>query len=397
MDNALLRLFEKRFPPAKKTPLRVFDVLFFTGITLVAIFVRALVFDIQSMDYLDFLTKWYNAIAAAPGFSALGLSVGNYNVPYLYLMKLMTLLPVGSLYAIKLFSCLFDFAAGAVMARVIWKQFYSVPYALGAYALTLFAPTVVLNGAAWAQCDIIYSFFLLCCVGAFLKNRPLIAAVMFGVAFSFKLQAVFLLPLLVWMWLARRIRLVHFLAIPAVYFMSLIPAWIAGRPLGELLTIYIDQTNTYNQQLSLNYPNPYTFFGDRYTNLLSTAGVVFAIGFVGLILYFMYATKAAPTPNLIVTFSLFSAMALPFLLPHMHDRYGFAADVLVLLYVLLRPKRYPALLGFTVISLAAYGPYLCGVEPLKLEYVAVGYLFCLGYVGADLVAQWLPERDRPIL
>lgn len=384
MDSAVLAILQKELHLTKRLSLRVFDLLFAAGITLIAVFVRVMLFDIESGDYRDFLVHWYAELDAAHGFAALGLSVGNYNVPYLYLMKLMTLLPIKGLYAIKLVSGLFDFAAAVVLARIVWRQSGSKGYALGVYGVALFAPTVVLNGAAWAQCDIIYSFFLLCCVGAFIRGKPLLAAVMFGVAFSFKLQAVFILPLLVWMWLAKRIRLRHFLAIPAVYFVLLIPALIAGRPLGELLTIYANQTSTYESRLTFNYPNIYTFLGDRYVHAFSGAGIVFTIGIIGLMIYFMYATNARPTPDRIVTFALFSAMAVPFFLPFMHDRYGFAADVLVILYLFLRPRRYPVAIGFTIVSLCAYAPFLFGTEPISLEIVAVGYLFCMGYVAADL-------------
>ncbi len=394
MDSAVLRVFNKEVRLTKRVSLRVFDLLFLAGMTLVGAFVRLVLFDIVSGDYRDFLMHWHNELAALPGFAALGASVGNYNVPYLYLMKLMTLLPLDSLYSIKLFSCLFDFLAAIVLARIVWHQTSSRRYAIGAYAVTLLAPTVVLNGAAWAQCDIIYSFFLLLCVAAFLKEKPLAAAIWFGVAFSFKLQAVFLLPLLVWMWLARRIKLKHFAAIPIVYFAMLIPAWIAGRPLGELLSIYADQTSEYETRLSLNYPNLYTFISGQYVEQFSTAGIVMTIGIVGLLVYFMYITAARPSADLIVTFSLLSAMTIPFFLPFMHDRYGFVADVLVVLYLFLRPARWPAAVGFTMVSLCAYAPFLFGMEPIPLELVAVGYLFCIGYVAADLARQCIRQGAR---
>lgn len=393
MDNVVLSVFNKEVTITKRITLRVFDLLFLAGITLAGVLVRLVLFDIVSGDYLDFLQHWYNELAAVPGFGALGQSVGNYNVPYLYLMKLMTVLPMRDLHAIKLVSGVFDLFAAAVMGGIVWRQTGNKTYALGAYAVTLLAPTVVLNGAAWAQCDIIYSLFLLLCVGAFLKERPLSAAVWFGVAFSFKLQAVFLLPLLVWMWIAKRIKIRHLLAIPAVYFILLIPAWIAGRPLGELLRIYADQTSAYETRLSMNYPNLYTFISGQYVEEFSTAGILMTVCVVGLMVYFMYSTAAHPTPNLIVTFALLSAMTIPFFLPFMHDRYGFVADVLVILYLFMRPARWPAAIGFTLISLCAYAPFLFGAEPIQLELVAVGYVFCIGYVAADLARQCVSQRS----
>lgn len=394
MEKAITRFFNRRLPAQDGVQVNVLDMGFFIGVTVVAAVTRALLFEIESLDYLDFLSEWYTAIDAAPGFSALGVAVGNYNPPYMYLMKLMTLLPMRGLFAIKLFSCVFELAAAILVMVMVYRFYNNTGYALGAYGVFLFAPTVLLNGSAWAQCDIIYSFFLLGCVYAFIKNRPMLASVLFGIAFAFKLQAVFLAPLLVWMWLSGRVKFRQLLMIPAIFLASLVPAWLAGRPLTELLTIYIDQTDTYNASLTLNYPNIYTFIGDAYVQPMSVAGILITAAAIGLLLYFVLYTKALPDTDLILTFCFFSAMLIPFFLPHMHDRYGFPADVLAVLYAFKRPKKLAASVVFTLVSLVAYGPYLLGIEAIPLPFAALGYIFCLCYVGADLAKQCLEPQHR---
>ncbi len=393
MENAISRFFDRELPLEKGIKIKVLDVAFWLGITFSAIVIRVLLYGIESRDYLDFLTEWYDAVNAMPGFSALGISVGNYNPPYMYLMKLMTLLPMRGLFAIKLVSNLFEFAAALLIMRMVYGFYKNTYFALGAYGVFLLAPTVVLNGSAWAQCDIIYSFFLLCCVCAFLKNRPLLASILFGVAFAFKLQAVFLAPLLIWLWVIGRVKFKHLLAVPAVFLAALVPAWLAGRPLKDLLTIYIVQTDTYNANLTLNYPNIYTFIGDTYVSAVAKAAIFVTAAAVGLLIYLMLATKAAPTAEAIITFSFFSVMLIPFFLPHMHDRYGFPADLLGLFYAFVRPKKFAAAVVFTMVSLVAYGPYLFGIEIMPMPFATVGYLFCLCYVGADLVHQCLPDKQ----
>ena len=54
----------------------------------------------------------------------------------------------------------------------------------------LMLPSVFFNSAYWAQCDAIYSFFLLLCVACLMKKRELPAFFCAAVAFQFKLQAI---------------------------------------------------------------------------------------------------------------------------------------------------------------------------------------------------------------
>lgn len=41
------------------------------------------------------------------------------------------------------------------------------------------------------------------------------------------------------------------------YFISVLPAWLAGRNLMDLFNIYLKQSETYKQVLSMNRPNAY--------------------------------------------------------------------------------------------------------------------------------------------
>ena len=121
MDSVVLSVFNKELHITKRITLRVFDLLFLAGITVAGVLVRLVLFDIVSGDYRDFLQHWYDDLAAVPGLRALGQSVGNYNVPYLYLMKLMTVLPMRDLHAIKLVSGVFDVATAVALSALVWR------------------------------------------------------------------------------------------------------------------------------------------------------------------------------------------------------------------------------------------------------------------------------------
>ena len=105
----------------------------------------------------------------------------------------------------------------------------------------LFLPTVVMNSSAWAQCDSIYASLCLGSLHFLIKRRPWLACVMFGLAFAFKLQAVFVAPVLLGVLLINRMRVRALLAVPVAFFAALLPATLAGRSLVTQLLTYPSQ------------------------------------------------------------------------------------------------------------------------------------------------------------
>src|ERR1035438_1018447 len=63
-------------------------------------------------------------------------------------------------------------------------------------AVVLFLPTVVLNSSLWGQIDATYASLGLGGLYFVLRRRPWLACTFFGLALSFKLQVVFLFPVL---------------------------------------------------------------------------------------------------------------------------------------------------------------------------------------------------------
>lgn len=162
-----------------------------------ALFARVVLLGHVSGDYTQFLSGWFDALKEAGGLPGIGLSLGDYTPPYILLLSLLTYLPLHSLYSIKLVSILFDFLLAVTAMRTVSSCGRSHTAAIAAYTAVLFAPTVLLNGAFWAQCDSIFTTFLLLSLCSYLKERPFAGTVYFGIAFCLKLQAVFLAPLLV--------------------------------------------------------------------------------------------------------------------------------------------------------------------------------------------------------
>ncbi len=208
---------------------------------LLAIALRVSLYHIVTSDYTVFLSQWYDFIQTHGGFAALRYNFSNYNPPYLYLLALVTYLPIPKLVAIKSLSVVFDGVLG-LFTYLILSLKYRRSYAaiLGALVV-LFAPTIVINSSAWGQSDAIYTAFCLGSLYFLLKERPAWACVFFGLAISFKLQAIFFLPVLLIVLLKRKLPIKYLVLIPAVFLLMLAPAFFAGRDAWSLLTIYAGQ------------------------------------------------------------------------------------------------------------------------------------------------------------
>ncbi|MFQ9599093.1 MAG: hypothetical protein ACLRZ3_05560 [Flavonifractor plautii] len=113
---------------------------------------------------------------------------------------------------------------------------------------------MILNGAFWGQCDALYGALTLHALACALERRNRSSLLLLGIAFSFKLQTVFVLPLWGGLWLLRRVRFRELLWFPAAYAATCVPALLLGKPLGDILGVYLGQAAEYSGYLNLNAP-----------------------------------------------------------------------------------------------------------------------------------------------
>ncbi|CAN5340857.1 hypothetical protein BH24GEM3_BH24GEM3_11370 [soil metagenome] len=366
----------------------VYWAMWGVGLSLAAI-LRISLFNFESPDYRYFLSPWYDYIVNNGGFRALGHRFSNYTPPYLYLLALATYLPLSKLYAIKLISVLFDFLLASVVLLAVRQRYDSRVVWMLSFFAALFAPTVFFNSALWGQCDVIYTAMLITSIYFVLRREPNLALFFFGVALSFKLQAIFLFPLFVVLLLKRHIPIYSFLIIPATYVLMMLPAWVAGRPLLGLLLIYRAQAGTY-ESLTLEAPNLYQWLPDN-PELFRMPGLILAASLVYLLCLACYLSGVKLDEGIVIKLSLASVLLLPFTLPHMHERYFFAADVIAIIYAFYSPERFfiPILVGAA--SLFSYFPFLFDQAIFGLEYMAILMGIALVVVTVDLLSSLYPD------
>ncbi len=371
---------------------QIVDLLFILCLFVLGFMIRWKLMPIESADYWGFLKDWMEQIRNGGGFASLDHRISNYTSPYMYMMCLISYFSKNDLYALKMVSVMFDYAASVAVFLIIYQISGNMRKSILGMAALLLSPTVILDSAYWCQCDIIYTTFILYALYRFLKDDSEGCLVFVGISFAFKLQTLFFVPFLLIMWLKNRtVKLHHFLWIPAVYVMSAIPAWLAGRGFEELMLIYFDQSGTYPWG-TLEYPNIYALLGEampdmRHAAEVSGAGVFMTVILLGSIAYYIYTKDVHLTDELVITIALFTVALTVYCLPHMHDRYGFLIDLLAVVYGMSNTKKLPVMCGFFVVSILSFMPYLIAVHIVPIQYVALALLGLLMYVGADLHKQ----------
>lgn len=327
------------------------SLLLLLGVTILSLIIRSSDMDYESGDYLLFLSDWYDDIKSRGGILALGKRVGNYNAPYQLLIAIMTYMPVNKVHAYKIFSIIFDYVlaitSGIIVRNSINKETntnakegllyvikdytFIVPY-----SFVLLTPTVIINSSMWGQSDSIYSAFAIISLYFLYKRKNVIAFMMLGISFSFKLQAIFILPIFIIIYFKeKKIRLYQFLIIPLMNIIMSSISIIQGMSIKDIFGIYFEQAGTY-KRISLNYPSFWNFLGEDYDNLSGIA-IWLTIFLLAIELVYIVVKKVDMQnyENFISSTIIIIWTCLSFL-PSMHERYGYILEILLLIQIFTR-------------------------------------------------------------
>lgn len=380
------------------------DLVIFVMVTIGGFLIRASLRHYISKDAASDLLPWYSQIEGNGGFQGLGKQVGTYNMFYQFLIAIMTYLPIKPLYAYKILSCVFDYLLAGAAA---WFA-YSFPKendsnekrkwnSITVYSLIIFSPVVILNSAQWAQCDSIYVFFVLMAFALFCKEKYLLSFVFYGIAAAFKLQAVFLLPFLLFIYFVKRsFSILYFLAAPISMCIVNIPCLIMGRRMSEIFSLYLDQTNEYSA-ISMNYPSFWLLLKDvpvdGQVELYKDAAILFTICVLAgwMISWIVNRIQLSGRNMLYMAFILTFTCVL--FLPTMHERYGYIYEILGVLILFFNKKTLPLLLSLNGISLMTYGFYL-NDRIINLGTLAVINFAIYVFYGFILTKQIMEDKNK---
>jgi len=324
---------------------------------------------------------------------------------------------------------------GAGMVRFVrpgWRWAPTVTF-----GVLFWLPTVVMNGAVWAQCDSLYAAAGLAAVLYLMKGRPGLASAWLGVSFALKLQAIFLLPVLVGVVLVNRHRLRSLLWAPVSFLACLVPALLAGRGLVSQLMVYPAQildpagtgvtvgggagaggpggrpggvpggagapgggtggfTLNDGQSFTHNAPTPYAWLsanapvGWKYAGLALTALVVLGFG------VWLLRRRRPLDAGQILLVAATASLLIPMLLPEMHERYLYLAEVLCVVAAVLDGRFLLVAVAIQLASVTTYLAYLLDQRSIPLPLAAAIAVPAAVAAGVLLVRELspLPHRTR---
>lgn len=315
-------------------------------------------------DLTDWLFPWYDYITSHGILNALGDKFSNYAPAYTYLLAVATTFPVQKIIAIKSISILMDIINCVLIYKIVKLRYQSGPVPLLSSAIFWILPTVIINSSYWGQCDSIYTGFLLLTLYMMILKRPLASLVYFSIALAFKLQAIFMAPFVLVLFLKSfygqekiDFKLWYFLMIPIIYIVISMPTIFLGRDPAEVLTVYLHQADTY-KELNMNAANLYFLISNDYYDSVYKYGLISTIVLLFAWVIYTYRLAFEHYKEQIVISALACVSLAPMILPKMHDRYFYPADVISLIVAFYIPRLWFLPFIFQLTSFLAYSRWL---------------------------------------
>lgn len=347
-----------------------------------AVLLRTALFPVASADYNMFLLPWYYEIIEGGGLPSLANHSANYNTAYLFLMYLSTLMPVEPIVGIKLFSFLGDtlmaFAAGLLVYQACGKIKKSVV----AFLVVFLLPLTILNSAYWAQCDSIFTGFLLMALYWALRGKWPGMFVFVGIALCFKFQAIFFLPFLLIVYAStRKFTLFNFSIPPFILLISGLPAVLFGAPLYTALSTYMGQYEN-EQSVYVTYQGFATFFRWSQSEEVRSFLILCALTICALFFAVALYKKRRFEGDDLILLGAWSIFVCVLFLPGMHERYGYPGEIMLCVWFLRAPsvRRLLPTLALYFVGFMSSARFLLGAGPDGSVYIAMVGLAAFVYI-----------------
>lgn len=358
-------------------------VLMFLLISILALVIRIKLLSFRSYDFIHFLKPWYDYINHMGRLKALGMQVGNYGITYQFLIALFTYLPGKSIFWYKGLSIFFDYVLAITGAKIYEKMTNNKDEikSLIVYSIILFSPNVVLNSSVWGQCDSIYVSFICLSLLSMLYNKNWLSFVFLGIAFAFKLQAIFILPFYLLVYLKNKnFSILNALWGLASFYVCNLPGVIMRRSLIAPFEPFIDQASGYQSRINLHYPNLSGLLysslpvGVGLSNILESFFVFLTIGVIVIgSFYLIFRNNNKFSKQEILLFSIWIMWTCVMFLPAMHERYGYAVEILLIVVSMAFPTYWfnTVILIITTFIMYSYFLFSAPMNMPILSFIAI--------------------------
>lgn len=308
----------------------------FWGLVAVVFFVTIYFANYVSSDYYYYLNPWCESYKSMSFKDCLYhiFDVSNYTPVYNYFLILFAKTGVNSLYAIKYLTFLFSILLAISMELLISKISGS-KFNILHLMIFLLVPTICTEFSWWGQCDAIYTSFCLLAFYFALSKKSKLSFLFVGIAFAFKLQFLFIVPILFVLLIIKDENGEHYLKWkdiwigPVMYLLNILPVFV-GRSFVDVLSVYFTQGGFYDR-LSQDCANLCSIFdflglgsGFAYKFLL-VFQVLISITIVLLFVIFLikYSKSNKLTSYDLTFFATIISFCMVFFMPKMLDRFYF--------------------------------------------------------------------------
>jgi len=363
-----------------------------TIIICIGLIIKISMFSVKLGDYNFYLKPWIDFIKNNGYCSSLKYNFYNYTPSYIYIFIALAKIGLNPLYSIKLVSILFEYLLAYFIGKTVCLNYKNNLILWITIAIVPLIPTLLINGALWGQCDSIYSAFVVGSIYFIFKKKQFKSILFLGLAFAFKIRTIFILPFYFVLLLRGKINWYYFLLIPLIYFISILPTWLYGRPLTELFTIYLSQSYYY-QMLTIFFPNLYIWISDNYYQQVKYLGLLLAFLFTFSSCIYLSKKKFHFTFENYIKLAFLSVIITPFILPGMHERYLYLGDVMAVLYFFVVKKNIHLSLGIILVS---FYSYLCCSRLQNILPLWPAFFIYLSIIVLTIRDLWKSLLDKPL-
>lgn len=318
---------------------------------ILGVILRLFLINYYYGDYTTYLSKWV-IILKTDGFSAFKNPFHNYTPLYIYTLWLFSKVDISSLYLIKIFSFVFDYLLAFYIGKLAYLSTKDKRHFWFAIAIIPIIPTIFLNSGLMSQCDSIYATFCIMSIYYLLTSRHLLSMICLGIAFSLKIQMFCIMPFFFVYMLRGHIKWYLFLILPLVYLISILPAWLSGASIENLLSVYIKQSES-SSLMNVFFPNIYTWLGELLQGqmllaVIFTASIIFIGGVI------LSNKKYTFSLEIWIQILFLSVILCPYLLPGMRERYMYLGDTIGILYLTIFCRQAYLVIGIIFVSFYSY-------------------------------------------
>ena len=254
---------------------------------------------------------------------------------------------------------------------------------------------MLFNAGCWAQCDAVFAAMTLWGLALVLDEHPLAGCLLLGAALATKLQSAFVFPILLVLFMERRVSLRHLLAILLAFVALQAAILVDGLGFASLFGRYAQQLDNAAQTIGLTDNAPGVFGMMRIASVREFGGMGLYLGIASALLVVAAMLRArAPLSNRTLLLGAWLlAAGLPLILPQMNVRCLYLACLLG--FALARSARQLAAAAVLEgVSLCGYMTAIFGYESLPLFALSLLAIAAAVVLAMELLAALKnPETD----